>query len=293
MKANLHLHSLYSDGYPWPEQIVSRACGVGLEIISLTDHDCMNGVEEFLAACRKSGISGIPGVEIDCADSSHEFWSEILGYFPSGRFDRTREFTVELMKKRFSLMKKLLRQGREYYQNQNLDLHHMMINKTGSDQGDPERFCFSKPDLLYLLRKEKILADDIPYTEYKKLFKKDQVFDVGQSEKPPTPQEVIDVILSDGGIPVLAHPVYIYEMREHNMDALQPKLLALFRHFKSCGLKGIELNYYYDNTSLYNNRIKEIALQSGFDFFTVGSDCHGKGHEHDTMEKYMPEFEGF
>ncbi len=298
MKANLHLHSLYSDGYPWPEEIAKRAAGLGIEMISLTDHDCMNGVKEFMDACKKYKITGIPGVEIDSCNKENGFWGEILGYFPEGNYQNTLLFTQKLMKDRQSLMKGLLENGRIHYKNKKLTLKEMLINKAGSSKYDPEQFCFSKPDLLYLLRKEKILPEDIHYLEYKKLFEQGQVFDISNNLKiakpnPPTPEEVIEVIKSDGGYPVLAHPVYVFEMRRNNMDKLADKYRDLFLYMKSIGLWGIEYNYYNSNTSLFNEQIEKISRQTGFTNFTSGSDDHGQGHEHDTMENYICDFEGF
>ena len=66
MKANLHLHSLYSDGRMWPEEIAARARRFGLQMIALTDHDSMCGVPDFMAMCKRLGLKGIAGVEIDC-----------------------------------------------------------------------------------------------------------------------------------------------------------------------------------------------------------------------------------
>ncbi|MCK5684808.1 PHP domain-containing protein [bacterium] len=293
MKANLHLHSLYSDGYQWPKNVAKRAAGLGIEIVSLTDHDCMNGVQEFIETCNKNNITGIPGVEIDCCDKENGFWGEILGYFPEGNYKNTLHFTIKLMNNRLGLMKRLLKSGRNFYKNERLNLKEMLINKTGSSEFDTEQFCFSKPDLLYLLRKEKILAENIPYMEYKKLFDKGQVFDVPKSDPPPHLEEVIDVIKSDGGYPVLAHPVYVFEMNSSNMIDLEETYLDMFTHLKKIGLWGIEYNYYGDKTSLYNKQIKKIADKTGFTKFTCGSDDHGLGHEHDTMEKYICDFEKF
>lgn len=69
MKANLHIHSRYSDGSQWPDNIVKRAKDLGLNQIALTDHDCMEGVEQFLNSARKAVLRAIAGVEIDCVAS--------------------------------------------------------------------------------------------------------------------------------------------------------------------------------------------------------------------------------
>ena len=53
MRADLHLHSVYSDGLYTPDEICFRAVKEGVELISITDHDCMNGEEEKRAAAKK------------------------------------------------------------------------------------------------------------------------------------------------------------------------------------------------------------------------------------------------
>ncbi|TXT51157.1 MAG: PHP domain-containing protein, partial [Spirochaetes bacterium] len=61
MNANLHLHSRFSDGSQWPEEIALAAARQKLEMAALTDHDTLGGTERFLAECAKLGIQGITG----------------------------------------------------------------------------------------------------------------------------------------------------------------------------------------------------------------------------------------
>jgi predicted metal-dependent phosphoesterase TrpH len=48
MKADLHLHSTASDGRLSPEDVVQTAAHLGLAIISLTDHDSVDGIASAL-----------------------------------------------------------------------------------------------------------------------------------------------------------------------------------------------------------------------------------------------------
>ena len=61
----LHVHSDQSikDGAQTPSEIVSRVKELGGSAVTLTDHGVLTGVFEFMAACKKEGIKGIPGVE--------------------------------------------------------------------------------------------------------------------------------------------------------------------------------------------------------------------------------------
>ena len=77
--ADLHLHTVYSDGSYRPEALVLAAKRVGLAAIALTDHDTFDGIEETLAAGQQHGIEVIPGVEITARLDYEEV--HILGYF--------------------------------------------------------------------------------------------------------------------------------------------------------------------------------------------------------------------
>ena len=62
---DLHIHSAHSDGTYSPSEIVQFAVRGNLQLLALTDHDCISGVPEAMAAGRELGISVISGVEFD------------------------------------------------------------------------------------------------------------------------------------------------------------------------------------------------------------------------------------
>ena len=79
MKVDLHIHSDVSDGKLSPSRVVESARKHGLGLISLTDHDTVNGVHEALiTAQRLKAIQVIPGVEFSSWLEQHEL--HILGY---------------------------------------------------------------------------------------------------------------------------------------------------------------------------------------------------------------------
>ena len=47
-----------------PARLVSRAAWAGLDGLALTDHDCVDGVDEALAAADEHGLELIPGIEL-------------------------------------------------------------------------------------------------------------------------------------------------------------------------------------------------------------------------------------
>jgi 3',5'-nucleoside bisphosphate phosphatase len=64
LNADLHSHSLVSDGTLTPEALAARAAANGVELWSLTDHDEISGQRRALAAARAHGMKYLTGTEI-------------------------------------------------------------------------------------------------------------------------------------------------------------------------------------------------------------------------------------
>ncbi|MFD1709690.1 PHP domain-containing protein [Ottowia sp. GY511] len=62
--ADLHCHSVVSDGTLTPEALAERASANGVDLWSLTDHDEVGGQQRALAAARTLGMRYLTGVEI-------------------------------------------------------------------------------------------------------------------------------------------------------------------------------------------------------------------------------------
>ncbi|MBK6292979.1 MAG: PHP domain-containing protein [Rhodoferax sp.] len=64
LNADLHCHSVVSDGTLTPEELALRAHGKGVELWSLTDHDELGGQQRAAAAARALGMKYLTGTEI-------------------------------------------------------------------------------------------------------------------------------------------------------------------------------------------------------------------------------------
>jgi predicted metal-dependent phosphoesterase TrpH len=62
--ADLHCHSIVSDGTMTPEDLAARAAANGVQLWSLTDHDEIGGQERAAAAAHALGMKYLTGVEI-------------------------------------------------------------------------------------------------------------------------------------------------------------------------------------------------------------------------------------
>src|SRR5262245_35133064 len=80
-RADLHLHTIHSDGSYTPEQVVELALRSGLCAIAITDHDTLGGIEPAIAAAAGSGLEIVPGVEITTEHDGREL--HLLAYFVS------------------------------------------------------------------------------------------------------------------------------------------------------------------------------------------------------------------
>ena len=64
LNADLHCHSVVSDGTLTPEVLAARAKSNGVELWALTDHDEISGQHRAAAAARAEGLPYLTGTEI-------------------------------------------------------------------------------------------------------------------------------------------------------------------------------------------------------------------------------------
>ena len=64
LNADLHCHSVVSDGTLTPEALAARASANGVELWALTDHDEIGGQQRAAAAAKTHGMKYLTGVEI-------------------------------------------------------------------------------------------------------------------------------------------------------------------------------------------------------------------------------------
>jgi hypothetical protein len=72
------MHSTFSDGVLTPTVLVEKAAREKLSLISLTDHDCVEGVAEAIQAGQARGVEVVPGVELSCEFRERDL--HVLGY---------------------------------------------------------------------------------------------------------------------------------------------------------------------------------------------------------------------
>ena len=109
LNADLHCHSVVSDGTLTPEALAARAAANGVELWSLTDHDEVSGQERAAAAAKACGIRYVCGVEVSVTFLNQTVHIVGLGVDPEntalraglaatrgGRTARARDMAAEL-----------------------------------------------------------------------------------------------------------------------------------------------------------------------------------------------------
>ncbi len=109
LNADLHCHSVFSDGTLTPHDLARRAKDNEVDLWALTDHDEIGGLDQALDAARSVGLPFLTGVEISVTfagatvhivglgfDHRHPALVEGLRSTRSGREQRAREMAAEL-----------------------------------------------------------------------------------------------------------------------------------------------------------------------------------------------------
>ncbi len=111
LNADLHCHSVVSDGTLTPEALAVRAAANGVELWALTDHDEVGGQHRAAAAAKANGMRYLSGTEISVTFIGQTVHIVGLGFDPDdatlvqglrqtrgGRTERAREMSDGLAK---------------------------------------------------------------------------------------------------------------------------------------------------------------------------------------------------
>lgn len=243
-KADLHIHTIYSDGVLAPTELVAKAKDAGLSIISITDHDSIGGIEEAIVAGKEKGVEVITGIELSSSLNGTEI--HILGYFVDHTNKNLTDSLSGFQWERMNRAKRIV--GKLNKMNVPIDIDSVMEHVTGDSVGRPHianALVTEGHAASYEQAFMKYIGDGRPAYERKWNF---------------SPEETIRLINKAGGLSFLAHPG-----RSMNED-------LLFRLIKA-GLDGIEVIHPSHSPELvyyYRGIVNEYCLlESG------GSDYHG------------------
>ncbi|HEY7728885.1 MAG TPA: PHP domain-containing protein [Candidatus Eisenbacteria bacterium] len=108
-RVDLHTHSNASDGSYTPARVVAMAEANGVGVLSLTDHDTLEGLPEARERAEEAGIRLIPGVELSVSEEGVDVHLLAYGFDPNasalraaiagyreGRRERARKILARL-----------------------------------------------------------------------------------------------------------------------------------------------------------------------------------------------------
>jgi len=249
--ADFHTHSTFSDGRLSPAQLVDLAYRNGVRIMSLTDHDIVDGLPQaFEAAAKYPDFSLVPGVEMSTDVPGNEV--HILGHFIDWEDPTFREKLARLQESRLGRARKMVEK-----------LTELGKPVTWASVGAfAAEGAVGRPHIALAL----VEAGHVTTVN--------EAFDRYLSRNGPayverdrlTPQEVVRLLLDVGGLPTIAHPGEFGD---------SPDLEPLLAQLADAGLVGIEV-YYQDYEPAQIKKLRGLADTFGL-VPLGGSDYHGLG----------------
>lgn len=245
MKADLHLHSIFSDGVMPVMKLAKQCSDNGLKAVSLTDHDTVLGTSLFNETARALGLIAVNGIEFTT------FLDEevhILGYSFDIRNSGLNAAIDELHANRIIRAEKVLKLLSGY----NI---HIQI----SEVLDRARGVVGRAHIARCMIERNIVNS---YSDALRIY-------LGEGKpcyvrlKTFTPASAVSIITSAGGKAVLAHPG-----RLRNKDSLESLVASL----AEAGLAGIELHH-PDHSRQTKDLIQTLADRHSL-ITTGGSDFH-------------------
>jgi len=106
-KADLHMHTNYSDGVLSPAELVKKARAAGLSTISITDHDHVGALDEAIEIGRQMGVTVIPGVELSITILGRDL--HILAYFLDYTNQRLLDYLTFFREERLKRAERMVR----------------------------------------------------------------------------------------------------------------------------------------------------------------------------------------
>ena len=265
LNADLHCHSVVSDGTLLPEDLASRAAANGVELWSLTDHDEIGGQHRAAAAARSHGLKYLTGTEISVTFAGHTVHIVGLGFDPDnaqmlqglsqtrgGRGERAMQMSDELAKVG---IKDAYQGALRYVGNPELIsrthfARHLVESGVCKDTSEVFRRFLTEGKPGFIAHRWAALRDAVQW------------------------------ITAAGGMAVIAHPArYKFSANEE---------YALFSEFKAHGGRGVEV-VTGSHTAAEYVRYGETAREFGL-AASRGSDFHSPGESHTDLGRlpYLP-----
>ena len=249
MKIDLHLHTDYSDGRMTPEELLELCNERGYNIVSITDHDTIDGYLSVKDIASSYGITLIPGVEISANYNDIEV--HIAAYFFDDSNEELHFMLRQINTNRIHRAKQIVDKLAAY----NIYLDFNQILKS-----------VGRSRIVGRLHIARAMIEEGYSLTIKSIFNRylgDDARAYVPKQTPPV-DKVIKLISKAGGISILAHP--------HRLDNI-----ATVNGVIEAGVDGLEV--YCPRSSAYAIGIFEQLAEQHNLLITGGSDFHGEPDE--------------
>ncbi|MFA3783117.1 PHP domain-containing protein [Melioribacteraceae bacterium 4301-Me] len=255
MKVDLHIHTNYSDGAYDPSTVVQKSAKAGLNIISITDHDNVDGIKEAIECGKDLNVEVIPGLEISTDLEDNEI--HLLAYFIDVTNEELQKYLKFFREERFYRAKRIVKKLQNL--GLNITIDHVMEKAKNSAVGRPH-IAYALVDLGlvndYYEAFHKYIGDYAPAYE-----KKIHV----------SPVSALKLISDAGGLSFIAHPGNIKD--------------SILYYLIKSGIDGIEtIHPSHSETQIrfFKGIVSQYCLLS-----SGGSDYHGgKKDDEGNLGKY-------
>jgi 3',5'-nucleoside bisphosphate phosphatase len=248
--ADLHTHTLHSDGTTTPTRNAELAAAAGLAAFALTDHDTFAGWEEAEAAAARLGVGFVPGVELSAEWEGRGI--HVLGYWPDPDHPELaaecRRLRTERGRRAAAMVERLAEHGLA------VDLERVTALAGTAPIGRPH------------IAAAMVEAGVVP--DVGTAFR-DWIGEGGPAHEPKralAPADAVRLLRAAGGVPVLAHP-------GTSCRDLGGVPLALVDDLVAAGLAGIEADHVGHDPEVAA-RWREVAARRHL-AVTGSSDFHG------------------
>jgi len=246
--ADLHLHTTFSDGTDTPRQLVELVHQTGISTMAITDHDNTDAIAIAEPIAKQLGVELIRGIEMSASIEDIEV--HLLGFLMDISYAGLQAHLATQQQRRVQRVHQMIKQLQQV--GVNISAEEVLQLAGEGTVGRPHV-------ARTLLKHGYVSATAEAFTKYLSPGKPGFV-----SGSQHTPEYIIKVIREAGGVPVLAHPVYLRKD-------------ALIEQFVSQGLAGLEVyhsGHPPDLVQHYERIADRLRLLK-----TGGSDYHGNAKE--------------
>jgi len=251
---DLHVHTTASDGTFGPTEVVKLALDRDLSVVAVTDHDTTAGIAEAASAADGTELEVVPGLEFSAEYRGASF--HVLAYWADTNAPELVAELRRLTDTRFRRGELMVGKLREL--GFNLSFERVREIAGGG--------TIARPHIAQAMVEAGIVSGE------KDAFTEEFIADGGRAWVPKhalDPLHAVDLILSAGGVCVLAHPG-MWRGQDSVPDGLVEEMAAR-------GMVGLEVDH-PDHSLEQRVHYRELARE--LDLVPTGaSDCHGERYD--------------